>query len=149
MLLFGDARVAVLGQLIELALNHPQRDVAEHAYQVEGVVHQRDTLDLVRVLCDVTLRRSRASSIMTKNGDANITEDEHLEMVRRKTAYLFGGCARTAVCSEGVAGAEEKPSATTGSIWVLPSRIIDNLSFSRVMPRRWASRSAPTCVKAR
>jgi octaprenyl-diphosphate synthase len=31
---------------------------------------------------------------LTKNGDIHITEDEHLDIVRRKTAYLFGGCAR-------------------------------------------------------
>jgi octaprenyl-diphosphate synthase len=31
---------------------------------------------------------------LTKNGDAGITEDEHLEIIRRKTAYLFGGCAQ-------------------------------------------------------
>ena len=31
---------------------------------------------------------------LTKNGDANITEDEHFDIVRRKTAYLFAGCAR-------------------------------------------------------
>ena len=40
-LLFGDVGVAVLGQLIELALDHPQRDVAEHAHQIERVVRQR------------------------------------------------------------------------------------------------------------
>jgi len=31
---------------------------------------------------------------LTKNGDAAITEEEHLEIIRRKTAYLFGGCAQ-------------------------------------------------------
>jgi len=30
---------------------------------------------------------------LTKTGDASITEDEHLEIIRRKTAYLFSGCA--------------------------------------------------------
>jgi octaprenyl-diphosphate synthase len=30
---------------------------------------------------------------LTKNGDASITEDEHLEIIRRKTAFLFSGCA--------------------------------------------------------
>src|SRR5262245_62328758 len=31
---------------------------------------------------------------LTKNGDADITEDEHFDIMRRKTAYLFGGCAQ-------------------------------------------------------
>jgi octaprenyl-diphosphate synthase len=30
---------------------------------------------------------------LTKTGDANITEEEHFEIIRRKTAFLFAGCA--------------------------------------------------------
>jgi octaprenyl-diphosphate synthase len=53
-----------------------------------------DTLDIVRLLCDVTLRMIEGELYqLTKNGDADITEDEHFEIIRRKTAYLFGGCA--------------------------------------------------------
>ncbi len=53
-----------------------------------------DTLDVVRLLCDVTLRMIEGELYqLTKNGDADITEDEHFEIIRRKTAYLFGGCA--------------------------------------------------------
>jgi len=54
-----------------------------------------DTLDLVRLLCDVTLRMIEGELYqLTKNGDADITEDEHFDIIRRKTAYLFGGCAQ-------------------------------------------------------
>jgi octaprenyl-diphosphate synthase len=53
-----------------------------------------DTLDIVRLLCDVTLRMIEGELYqLTKNGDADIAEDEHFEIIRRKTAYLFGGCA--------------------------------------------------------
>jgi len=31
---------------------------------------------------------------LTKNGDADITEDQHFDIIRRKTDYLFGGCAQ-------------------------------------------------------
>src|SRR4029078_3367181 len=31
---------------------------------------------------------------LTKNGDIDITEDEHFDIIRRKTAYLFAGCAQ-------------------------------------------------------
>ena len=31
---------------------------------------------------------------LTKNGDADLTEAEHFEIVQSKTAYLFAGCAR-------------------------------------------------------
>src|SRR6266853_798613 len=54
-----------------------------------------DTLEIVRLLCDVTLRMIEGELFqLTKNGDADITEDEHFDIIRRKTAYLFGGCAQ-------------------------------------------------------
>jgi octaprenyl-diphosphate synthase len=54
-----------------------------------------DTLEIVRALCDVTLRMIEGELYqLTKNGDAALTEDEHLEIIRRKTAYLFGGCGQ-------------------------------------------------------
>src|SRR5215208_899669 len=53
-----------------------------------------DTLDIVRLLCDVTLRMIEGELFqLTKNGDADISEEEHFDIIRRKTAYLFGGCA--------------------------------------------------------
>lgn len=54
----------------------------------------QDTLEVVRLLCDVTLRMIEGELYqLTKAGDADITEDEHLEIIRRKTAFLFSGCA--------------------------------------------------------
>jgi octaprenyl-diphosphate synthase len=54
-----------------------------------------DTLDIVRLLCDVTLRMIEGELYqLTKNGDADITEEEHFDIMRRKTAYLFAGSAK-------------------------------------------------------
>src|SRR6187399_3020920 len=54
----------------------------------------QDSLDVVRLLCDCTLRMIEGELYqLTKAGDANITEDEHFEIIRRKTAFLFAGCA--------------------------------------------------------
>ena len=54
-----------------------------------------DTLDIVRLLCDVTLRMIEGELYqLTKNGDPDITEEEHFDIIRRKTAYLFGGAAQ-------------------------------------------------------
>ena len=54
-----------------------------------------DTLELVRVLCDVTLKMIEGELYqLTKNGDTAINEEEHFDIIRRKTAYLFGGCAQ-------------------------------------------------------
>jgi octaprenyl-diphosphate synthase len=60
-----------------------------------GMALTHDSLDLVRLLCDVTLRMIEGELYqLTKTGDADITEEEHFEIIRRKTAYLFGGCAQ-------------------------------------------------------
>ncbi len=55
----------------------------------------QDTLDVVRLLCDVTLRMIEGEIYqLTKNGEVDLSEDEHFEIIRRKTAYLFAGCAQ-------------------------------------------------------
>lgn len=55
----------------------------------------QDSLDVIRLLCDVTLRMIEGELYqLTKAGDVDISEDEHLEIIRRKTAYLFAGCAK-------------------------------------------------------
>jgi len=55
----------------------------------------QDDLAIIRLLCDVTLRIVEGEIYqLTKNGDADLTETEHFEIVQSKTAYLFAGCAR-------------------------------------------------------
>jgi octaprenyl-diphosphate synthase len=55
----------------------------------------QDALDVIRLLCDVTLRMIEGELYqLTKAGDIDIAEDEHLEIIRRKTAYLFAGCSQ-------------------------------------------------------
>jgi octaprenyl-diphosphate synthase len=54
-----------------------------------------DSLEIIRRLCDVTLRMIEGELYqLTKAGDVDISEDEHFEIIKRKTAYLFGGCAQ-------------------------------------------------------
>ena len=68
----------------------------------------QDTLEVVRLLCDVTLRMIEGELFqLTKAGDADITEDEHLEIIRRKTAFLFSGCAEIGAAL-GVANPEQR-----------------------------------------
>src|SRR3954471_21601480 len=65
----------------------------------------QDSLEIVRLLCDVTLRMIEGELYqLTKTGDVDITEEDHFEIIRRKTAYLFGGCAQIG----GVLGAVTK-----------------------------------------
>jgi octaprenyl-diphosphate synthase len=54
----------------------------------------QDTLEVVRLLCDVTLRMIEGEIYqLTKNGVVELSETEHFDIIHRKTAYLFGGCA--------------------------------------------------------
>jgi octaprenyl-diphosphate synthase len=55
----------------------------------------QDSLDIIRLLCDVTLRMIEGELFqLTKTGDIDISVEEHFEIIRRKTAHLFGGCAQ-------------------------------------------------------
>src|SRR5262245_33849537 len=55
----------------------------------------QDRLDIIRLLCEVTLRMIEGEIYqLTKNGVVDLTEEEHFDIVRRKTAYLFAACAK-------------------------------------------------------
>jgi octaprenyl-diphosphate synthase len=70
----------------------------------------QDSLDLIRLLCDVTLRMIEGELFqLTKTGDIDITIEEHFEIIRRKTAHLFGGCAKIGGLLGGVS--EEQAEA--------------------------------------
>ncbi len=65
-----------------------------------------DSLDIVRILCDVTLRMIEGELFqLSKNGDIGLSERDHFEILQRKTADLFGGCAEIGGIL-GTAGAE-------------------------------------------
>ena len=57
----------------------------------------QDHLEIIRLLCDVTLRIVEGEIYqLTKNGVVDLSEEEHFDIVRRKTAYLFAGSAKIA-----------------------------------------------------
>jgi octaprenyl-diphosphate synthase len=87
-----------------------------------------DTLDLVRLLCDVTLHMIEGELYqLTKNGDADITEDEHFDIIRRKTAYLFGGCAQIGGMLGGVGPDREAALREYGFNLGVAFQIVDDL----------------------
>jgi octaprenyl-diphosphate synthase len=55
----------------------------------------QDSLDVIRLLCDVTLKMIEGELFqLTKTGDIDISLEEHFDIIRRKTAHLFGGCSQ-------------------------------------------------------
>ena len=55
----------------------------------------QDNIELIRLLCDVTLRIVEGEIYqLTKKGAVDLSEEEHFDIIRRKTAYLFAGAAK-------------------------------------------------------
>ena len=111
----------------------------------------QDSLEIIRLLCDVTLRMIEGELYqLTKAGDVDITEEEHFEIIRRKTAYLFGGCAQIGGMLGGVTrGARRRRCASTASTSASRSSSSTTCSITPPTRTRSASRSAATCAKAR
>ena len=87
-----------------------------------------DTLEVVRVLCDVTLKMIEGELYqLTKNGDAGISEDEHFEIIRRKTAYLFGGCAQIGGMLGKVSSEREQALRDYGFNLGIAFQLVDDL----------------------
>jgi octaprenyl-diphosphate synthase len=87
-----------------------------------------DTLDIVRLLCDVTLRMIEGELYqLTKNGDADISEEEHFDIIRRKTAFLFGGCAQIGGMLGKVTSEQEQALREYGFNLGIAFQIVDDL----------------------
>src|SRR5438309_6483248 len=87
-----------------------------------------DELEIIRLLCDVTLRMIEGELYqLTKNGDADITEDEHFDIMRRKTAYLFGGCAQIGVMLGKVSNEHEQALREYGFNLGMTFQLVDAL----------------------
>jgi octaprenyl-diphosphate synthase len=88
----------------------------------------QDSLDIVRLLCDVTLRMIEGELYqLTKAGDVDITEDEHFEIIRRKTAYLFGGCAEIGGVLGGVSKERQHALRDFGFNLGVAFQVVDDL----------------------
>ena len=88
----------------------------------------QDSLEIVRLLCDVTLRMIEGELYqLTKTGDVDITEEEHFEIIRRKTAYLFGGCAQIGGVLGGVSKEHELALREFGFNIGVAFQLVDDL----------------------
>jgi octaprenyl-diphosphate synthase len=53
------------------------------------------SLAMLEVICEITLRMIEGMILeLTRGGAVDLTEEEHLDILKRKTAYLFFGCAQ-------------------------------------------------------
>jgi octaprenyl-diphosphate synthase len=88
----------------------------------------QDSLEIIRVLCDVTLRMIEGELYqLTKTGDVDITEEEHFEIIRRKTAFLFGGCAQIGGMLGGISPEQETALRDYGFNLGIAFQLVDDL----------------------
>jgi octaprenyl-diphosphate synthase len=88
----------------------------------------QDSLEIIRLLCDVTLRMIEGELYqLTKTGDVDITEEEHFEIIRRKTAFLFGGCAQIGGMLGGVTPEQEAALREYGFNLGVAFQLVDDL----------------------
>jgi octaprenyl-diphosphate synthase len=64
---------------------------------------------------------------LTKTGDVDITEEEHFEIIRRKTAFLFGGCAQIGGMLGGVSSERENALREYGFNLGIAFQLVDDL----------------------
>ena len=88
----------------------------------------QDSLEIIRLLCDVTLRMIEGELYqLTKTGDVDIAEEEHFEIIRRKTAFLFGGCAQIGGMLGGVSPERESALRDYGFNLGIAFQLVDDL----------------------
>src|SRR5688572_25476677 len=88
----------------------------------------QDSLEVIRVLCDVTLRMIEGELYqLTKTGVVDITEEEHFEIIRRKTAFLFGGCAQIGGMLGAIAPERETALREFGFNLGIAFQLVDDL----------------------
>ncbi|HET6373128.1 MAG TPA: polyprenyl synthetase family protein [Candidatus Polarisedimenticolia bacterium] len=103
-----------------------------------------DDLRIIKILCDITLTMIEGELMQAdRNGSIDITEAEHLEIIRRKTAVLFSGCGRVAAELSGLDAARmsalESYALNLGMAYQLIDDLLDFTSTESVLGKPVAS----------
>ncbi len=87
-----------------------------------------DDIRIIKILAGITLKMIEGELIAHhRQADIDLTEEEHLEIIRRKTAYLFSGCARVAGVLSDVPPGQIEALSTYGMNLGMAFQIIDDL----------------------
>ncbi len=88
----------------------------------------QDNLRILRLLSDVTLRLIEGEILeLERNGNIRVTPEDHLEIIRRKTADLFAACTRIGAILGGVGEAEEQALASFGLNLGMCFQMVDDI----------------------
>jgi octaprenyl-diphosphate synthase len=87
-----------------------------------------DDIRIIKILASITLKMIEGELIADRRRwDIHLTEREHLEIIRRKTAYLFSGCGRVAGVLSGAAPERVEALAEYGMNLGMAFQIVDDL----------------------
>ncbi len=87
-----------------------------------------DDIRIIKILANITLKMIEGELIADRRrSDIDLTEQEHLEIVRRKTAYLFSGCSRVAGVLSGASHEKVEALADYGMNLGMAFQIVDDL----------------------
>jgi octaprenyl-diphosphate synthase len=88
----------------------------------------QDNLRILRLLSDVTLRMIEGEILeIETNGNMTVTEDDHVDIIRRKTADLFAACTRIGAILGGVGPRREAALARYGLNLGICFQMVDDL----------------------
>src|SRR5512139_76744 len=89
---------------------------------------QHDAMDILRLLSHITLRMIEGELYqLSKNGDLAISETEHFDIIRRKTAGLFGGCAQIGAMLGGASPEHQQALREYGHNLGVTFQLVDDL----------------------
>jgi octaprenyl-diphosphate synthase len=87
-----------------------------------------DDIRFIKVLADITLKMIEGELIQAdRNGRVDVSEDEYLDLIRRKTAFLFSGCCRVGAMLSGQEAAGVEDLAAYGLHLGMAFQIIDDV----------------------
>jgi octaprenyl-diphosphate synthase len=87
-----------------------------------------DDIRIIKILAGITLKMIEGEVIADRRRwDIHLTEKEHLEIIRRKTAFLFSGCGRVAGVLSGAGEEKTEALAEYGMNLGMAFQIIDDL----------------------
>jgi octaprenyl-diphosphate synthase len=88
----------------------------------------QDNLKILRLLSDVTLRMIEGEILeIERNGDVKVTPDDHIDIIRRKTADLFSACMRIGAILGDVGPEKEEALARYGLNLGICFQMVDDL----------------------
>lgn len=93
-----------------------------------GLAIEMGSLEILEVITEITLRMIEGMILeLTRGGAVDLTEEEHLDILKRKTAYLFFGCARIGAKLGGAPEDVEKALGEYGMNIGMAFQVADDL----------------------